>query len=472
MNWLRRAPFLLGAAWLAVAPVARALDEAGPSSAASTSEGDSLSSSELARMLEGLSHESVDDRRAAADSLASLGPEATVAIGAKLADLRREADDGAYTVVRAVREHASKDPSFDLVQALVVLKPDPSVRHALATACLVRALTHAGTTPAVRQLILVVPDIEGVFRPELTRQIKVLGDRAVAGLIEARRNPTPETRTWAANMLDLLGKRTPGDAVQTKDNQVLSDVLRAYASVKDLDALAVVLSFVNSDRVQVRTAARESTLAYGQDAVWRLREAYAALTGDQAPEGISAADLAKKLFDAYDRYRLRDVYALVDEGLVAQRDGKLKDAVEAFDGALARQPMLDRRNEMAPAYAAYGESLEPEDRAAALGYLRKALRVDEAGPVSSHVRSEIHYLEGEDLLARGIADTEPFEQAIALDPKNSRAQAELDRLRAQSASNRARVWQLLGAGALIVLALAGIAVVGGKRGLRRPKIGW
>src|SRR6202044_3727011 len=151
---------------------------------------------------------------------------------------------------------------------------------------------------------------------------------------------------------------TPGDAVQTKDNQALADILRAYAAIKDLDALPVVLSFVNSDRAQVRLAARESTLAYGQDALWKLREAYAALTGDPAPEGIPAVDLAKKLFDAYDRFRLADVYALVDRALGEQKAGKLDAAVTDFDEALARQPMLDRRAEAAPAYFAYGESLE------------------------------------------------------------------------------------------------------------------
>ena len=109
--------------------------------------------------------------------------------------------------------------------------------------------------------------------------------------------------------------------MQTRDNQALGDVLRAYAAVQDLEALAVVLSFVNSDRAQVRDAAREATLAYGPDAVWRLREALGALTGEPAPEGVGAAELARKLFDAYDRFRLQDVYALLDRGLGKQRDG-------------------------------------------------------------------------------------------------------------------------------------------------------
>jgi hypothetical protein len=434
-----------------------------PAGDAGTTIEEGLSSAELDRMLVPLGHDSVDERRAAVTALGSLGSEATGAIGRKLAELRRGTDDGAFAVVKGFRERASKSAGFDLADALVAQKADAGARHALTVACLLRALAHAGTTPAVRQMVLVAPDGGGAFRPELTRQMKLLADRAVPALIEARRDPTPETRAWASGLLEAMGKRTPGDAVQTRDNQVVADVLRAYAGVKDLDALPVVLSFVNSDRVQVRAAAREAALAYGQEGIWKLREAYAVLTGEPAPEGTSAADLARKLFEAYDRYRLRDVYALVDQGLTAQRDGKLGDAVAAFDGALARQPMLDRRAEMAPAYLRYGESLESSDRAGALAYLRKALRIDEGGPESGQVRSEIHYLEGEDLLSHGIADTEPFEQALALDPQNAKARAELDRLRVEGESSRARGWRLVAAGAMIALSLVGILVVGGRR---------
>ena len=168
------------------------------------------------------------------------------------------------------------------------------------------------------------------------------------------------------------------------------------------------------------------------------------------PRASPAADLAKKLFDAYDRFRLQDVYALLDRGLVeAEGRASSKEAIADFDEVLARQPMLDRRAEMAPAYVAYAESLEETDRPAALATLRKALRLDEAGPQSSHVRSEIDTLEGEDLLARGIADTEPFEQALALDPQNARARAELDRLHAELKRAAHADWRLLAAAAVL-----------------------
>jgi len=444
----------VGAAW-AQTPSAGASASAAPETA--------MSAAELDRLIAGLGRDSVEERRAAAVALGALGADATGAIAQKLADLRKGGDGGLGGAVRAVRDRSGKEGSVDLLEALVTQKPDAATLRALTVTSLLRALAHAGTTPAARQLVLLASESGGVLRPELTRQMKAMGDRAVAALIEARRDPSNETRTWASNLLDSMAKRTPGEAVQVKDNQALADVLGAYAGIKDLDALPVVLSFVSSDRAQVRTAARAATLAYGQDALWKLREAYAALMGDQAPEGISAVDLAKKLFDAYDRFRLQEVYALLAKGLAEQKDDKLTTAIADFDEVLARQPMLDRRAEMVPAYVTYGESLEPTDRAAALATLRKALRLDEAGPQSSHVRSEIAYLEGEDLLAHGIADTEPFEQALALDPQNAHARAELDRLHVETESSRTRGWRLAAAGAVLVLALGGIAVLGGRR---------
>ena len=471
-------------AWLKISTVAAALAGAapawaqpvapGPSASMSTSVPPAsapslesgLSVAELDAMLAPLGHDAIDDRRAAVAEVVGAGTGALPAITKKLAELRKTGDGGTYSAVKAASERAGGGPGFNLLEALVTARPEASVTRALVSVTLAHALAHMATTPAVRQLVLLASDAGGALRPELGRQLKGIGDRAMAGLIEAHRDPSPETRTWASNLLEGMGKRTAGDAVQTRDNQALADVLRAYANLHDLDAMQVVLSFTNSDRVVVRAAAREATLAYGQEGLWRLREAYAVLTGGPPPEGISAADLAKKLFDAYDRFRLHDVYALLDRGLAEQRDGHLKEAISDLDEALARQPMLDRRAETAPAYVAWAESLEKDDPAGALAYLRKALRVDEGGPVSAHARAEIAALEGEALLARGLTDTEPFERALALDPGNVRARADLDRIHARLDASRARGWRMLAAAVVFVLAIGGIVVVGGRRGSR------
>ena len=271
--------------------------------------------------------------------------------------------------------------------------------------------------------------------------------REQALLIEARSDPSPELRQWAKDALEALGKRTPGDAVQTTSDQVLTDVLSAYAAVRDIDALPVVLSSVNSERAQVRAAAREATLAYGRDALGRLRATCAALIGEQAPENATAGEVAQKVFDAYDRHRLRDVYARLDQGLAKQGRGDIDGAIADFDNVLARQPVFDRAKELVPAYVTYAEAVEASNRPRAKDYLRRALRLeaDAPGPRLAHIESELRYLEGADLMSDGIVDVVPFEQALAADPANAHARGQLDRLRTDAAARRSREGRIAGA---------------------------
>jgi hypothetical protein len=423
-----------------------------------------MSLAELDRLLAPFGDGDVDARRSAAKAVSELGPDATSAIAQKLAELRKTSGAPMQASLRALRAELgakTNDKTFDLVETLLAQAKGGEGRAAVTEACLLRALGHIGTTPAVRQLVLASSDAGGGFKPEIARIVMLLGERAVPALVEGRRDA--DQRAWASNMLDALGKRLPGDAVQTKDNQVLSDVLRAYGMTKDLDAIPVILSFVNSDRAQVRAAAREALAAYGQDAIWKLRESYAALTGKPANDAWTAKELAKELFEAYDKFRLQEVYALLDDGLAKQKAGQLEDAASAFDKVLARQPMLDRRADMVPGYLALAQSLEERDRPRALAYLRKALRLDETGPHAAEVESEVLYLEGEDLVARGIADGDIFRRAVTLDPGNARAQAELTRLETQADEKQSRTQRWAAAGAVFALAIAGIVLFGGKR---------
>jgi tetratricopeptide (TPR) repeat protein len=422
-----------------------------------------LAGGELDRMLASLGDPAIESRRLAAGALIATGSDGVAVIARKLAQLRRESDEGAAAVLKGMHDRLTREATFDLLEALVIQRPDPAQRRALAMDCMLRSLARAATTPAIRELVAAGPDVAGAFRPEITRLVKQLGERAIPALVESRRDPLPEVRSWGATLLEAIGKRPPADAVRTKDDRLLADILRAYGKVGDMEALPVVLSLANCDRAVVRVAAREATLAYGQDAVWRLRESYAVLLGEQASDGTPAADLANRLFEAYDRYRLRDVYALVDRGLTLQREGKIDDAIAAFDEALAREPLVDRRTEMAAAYVQRANGRASSDPASALADLRKALRLDEAGAQSRHVLSEVRRLEGAALVAQGIDDTAPFEQALALDPANAAAADALQRMRPPADQSQRSRWRLVAAGAVLALAAAGVVVLGGRK---------
>jgi tetratricopeptide (TPR) repeat protein len=461
---------VLGLVAMLAATMPAAADTAPAPPASTTSaagaEAGATSLEELERLLMPLGGDDAVARKSAAKTVSELGPEAVAAITRKLAELRKASTPA---VVAAIKQAKDAKDAKDLCEALLDRPAsEAGAKTALLTAALIRALAHAATTPAVRQLVKVAGDHGGAFRPEVTRQIRALGDRSLPALIETRRDGSADLRHWAYGQLEAMGKRIPGDAVQTHDNQVLADVLHAYGAIHDLDAVPVILSFVSSDRVQVRSAARESLTSFGQDAVWKLREAYANLTGKSAPDGWSAAEVAKELFAAYDRVRLQEVYGLLEDGLAKQKDGKLDEAIASFDKVLARQPMLDRRAETVPAYAEKAEKLEQTDQVAALALLRKAERLAPDGPRVAQVKAEIAYLDGEDLVARGIPDSEPFKRALALDPTHVKARAELERLSATTADRASRTRNVAAAAGCLLLGVIALLLFGGRRKRHRP----
>ncbi len=421
-----------------------------------------------------LGSDSAEERRAAAEAVESLGSTGSRALEELATQLNGVAKSTEWRPPRpAADAHQAGNKEADLLESLVQQKPDPAATRALATVCLMRALVRVGTTPAVRLLLHVPSDRASPFRAELFRDLKQLDDRASAALIELHGDASSETRTWAKDVLEALGKRTPGDTVQTTNDQVLVDVLHAYATIHDLDALPVVLSFVNSERLPVRAAAREAILAYGPDAEAKVRTTYAAVTGERAADNVDAADVARTLFDAYDRYRLRDVYARLEAGLAKQRGGDIEGAIADFDNVLARQPLLDRGKDIVAAYVEYAEAIEPSDHSRAKDYLRRALRLamDQASPRLNHIESEIRFLDGADRMSQGIVDTAPFEQALVLDPSNSHARAQLNRLRADATARREREGRIaaaVGAAGLTFLTVGLFALRIHRRRFVRP----
>jgi tetratricopeptide (TPR) repeat protein len=428
---------------------------------------DPVPTPDLDRRLGGLESADAFTRRQAAESVVSIGPAGLAAISRTLGEMRKaRVDPEVGAILRAQTEAGKALPknSDELVDVLLLTTPSgSSFRTTLATACLVAALARIGTTEAVSEMILVVRDQGGAFAPEVARQLQNLGDRATAALILAAHDPARDIARWASGELEVLGKKVPGDAVQTKSNQVLSDVLDAYGATRDMDALSAVLSFVNSDRPQIRDAARHATLAYGDLALPPLRDAFTSLAGSPPPTAWSAAEVSRELFGEDDRFRLRDVYAMMDEGLADEARGKHEEAVMAFEKVLARQSSFDRRGEMVPAFVHYAQSKEDTDRRSAEAYYRIAERLAPDGPRASQAASALDYLEGEDLLARGIEDIHLFHRAGDEDPGNSKARDEVVRLDAERERREETIRRFAeGLGAVIVL-VAGVVLWAGRR---------
>jgi hypothetical protein len=333
-----------------------------------------------------------------------------------------------------------------------------------------RMLTTVGTTPAVRELMQMYSYFGELLRVDLQRQVAKLKDRAVPALIEARQHDAKIVQRFATKQLDLLGRAIPGEAVGVTDPQVLADILRAYGRTRDVDAVRVILSFSNSERIQLREAARESIAAIGEPGIWQLRDAYLNQTGNKAPREFTWDRIARELFGMYDRARLAEVFKLMEEGAAHAAASRWIEATDAFDKVLARSPVFERRKDMAPAYIARAKMIEDKEPEAALEVLRKALRLDPKGEGARKVEAEIAYLEGITLIARGTPDKFPLTKALELDPTNTRAKkalADLEQERIEPKKSSLHRYVAAGAVGLVAL-LAMILLARRKQDPRRP----
>jgi tetratricopeptide (TPR) repeat protein len=455
-------PSAAPAASAALAPLPR--PSASPAASA-----DAVSADEIDALLAPLTGADVAARTAALADLESPSAALVPAIAKKLGELRRGTrPEVVAAALAATRKRAGDDDERParkrkgnaaadwLDRALAAAAPDePAWRDLVSVLALERMLARIGTTPAVRELIAVYPTWGEVFRIDVQRLVQSIGERAVPALIDARRAPDAKLRVWAARQLDVMGKTVPGEAVQTADNQVLAEVLRAYGRTRDVDAVRVIVSFANSDRVQVRDAAREAVVMLGDAALWQLRDSYESLVGKKPPDEWGWERTAQELFAEYDRSRLAEVYVALDEGLAAQRAGKLEEMATAFDRVLARAPTFDRRAETVAGYQALAMQVEATDRPRALALLRKALRVDPSGPRAPAIAAELAFLEAESLAARGVVDPAAYKRALAIDPAHEGARAALDRLAQVEDDHAAAMRRWLAAGSVGVAALLG-----------------
>ncbi len=343
----------------------------------------------------------------------------------------------------------------------------PAYKDLIAILAMERVCVCIGTTAAAREIINVYTYFGDLLLADVGRQLARMSERSLPALIEAKYHDSRMVRTWAERRLDALGKVIPSEAVRTNDNQVLADILRAYGRAREVEAVRVIVTYANSDRIQVREAAREAIGQIGEPARWQLRDAYENLTGKKADTGWDWKRIAMELFASYDRARLSEVYKMADEGFAAYKQGNLDDAIAKFDKVLARVPTFERRAEMAAAYLEHARKLHSTDRLAALAALRRAEVLDPNGPQARSVQSELALLEAEELSARGIVDVTLLRRALELDPANDRARAALETAEHDAETRQASWRRFAAAVAIGVVALAAMVFVA--LGWRRKK---
>lgn len=384
-------------------------------------------------------------------------------IAARLGELAKlGSDEGvlrSFNAVRAASGAKFWGDDFDMLGATLAARPSPMTddfRFLAESEALLSALGRVDTTVAAQAMIDASGAHRGVLRFDVGRRVRKMGDRALPALIRARNAPSFELRKWAGTELEAMGKRVAGDAVQTKDDDVLIDVLTAFGETHDKDALAVVMAFTTSERKRIRDAARAAMLDYGEDALPKLREVYTNLAARPFDPARSAKDVASDVFALEDTQRSADLDALVDLGKRRLEEGDADGAIEQFEKALAREPALSRKKEMVPAFATRGAALEDSDPEAARAAYREALALDPDTPRKSQIEGALAYLDAKDLAARGIDEHAAYERVLSIDPGNAKARAALDAyaMRREAREAQARRYEYVAVGAFSALALA------------------
>lgn len=455
-------------------------------------EPDAASIKELDGLLDRLTSEDERARANARTALAEVSPSLVPAIRHRIQDLRGsldreaaprvlesarkagrktlkgkgegEAEDGAKKKKKAKKDEddAESGDWLDFLLATPHAK-DRDWKDVVSLVAMERMLTAIGTTPAVRELINLHSYFGEMLRVDLQRQILKLRDKAVPALIEARQHDAKIVQRWANKQLDILGRAIPGEAVASSDTQILADVLRAYGRTRDVDAERVILSFSNSDRIQLREASREAIAAVGEPGIWQLRDQYLSLTGNKAPKEWAWDRLARELFALYDRARLEEVYKLMDDGEAAASAGKIVEAVEAFDKVLARSPLFDRRKEMVKSYVERATQLEEAHRDDALSMMRKALRLDPKGELGKKLEAEIAYLEGAISVDRGAPDKTAFQKALTIDPQHAASKQALAALEDKVVERQSLLPRYAAAGGIGLVALLAMILLARRR---------
>jgi hypothetical protein len=409
--------------------------------------------------------EDEQDREAAVRELLEAKPKHVSAIRFRLGAIADAADKEAmkrllYKTRREMLEQKndeeSEKPSAGLdYLARLTEKADTKSeawRNLVSVLALSRMLESIASVEAVRGLIEVYARYGEFLRITTQNALNRLGEKAVPALIEGERHQAEKISKWTVRQLDMLGKGIPSEAVQTQDQAVLSDVLRAYGRTRNPDAVRIVVSFVSSERAQIREAARQAVALMGEVATWQLRDTYESVVGKKPPRDWSWERTARELFAEFDRLRSTQVGKLFEAGQAARSRGDLEAMRQSFDKLLAFDPHFEEKVELATGYLAFARAQVDKSRDSALLALRRAERLD---PQLKSAQSLRLTLEAEALEEQGIADATLLQRALEADPQNARAKATLLRFE-RGEPKRSEKARLIAAGS--ILGAAGLAI--------------
>jgi len=254
---------------------------------------------------------------------------------------------------------------------------------------------------------------------------------SLPALIYGRGSRNKELHMFAVAWIRDMGNPLLSEQIGgIKNPRRLAQLLEAYASVKDFDAIDVTLSMADHESVFVRNAARGALISYDKNAKWPIRRTYENTFNESPPADTDFDKWREVLFAFWDKNRTADLMVVFQKGLQAVRDRRFEEMHRHFSTVLLDAPMFPSRAEMAMGYLAWSKELEEAgnmDRADETNLM--ALRLaDEDSMAASMARSRMDWLEAEANREGGAASVSAYRRVLSADPTNEQAARRIDSL--------------------------------------------
>jgi hypothetical protein len=335
------------------------------------------------------------------------------------------------SAVREARNRArNNDTPEGLLKGLLSIDPtDENIGNGATAALQILAMLHAlstlDTLAAYKVMIDFSPKYAGGFRHEIGKLIVAHGIDAMPALVYGRGNEDKNIHMFSVKWIRDMGNPLLSEQVKIENPRRLAQLLEAYASVNELDAIDVTLSLTNHASSFVRAAARSALSHYGRNALWTARRKYENTFGEAPEDTLEVAEILDTLYKHYDNQRLVKSRALFAKGQEAHRAGRLAKMAKIYKQVLSDEPMFPRRHEMAEGFLDLSRHLDDDaDSDAKTAALMMARRV--AAPdsdIAKRCEAELLWLEGESLKKEGLVSVALYRRILSLVPDHKGAKA-------------------------------------------------
>lgn len=333
------------------------------------------------------------------------------------------------------------------------------------------ALHRQETVNSGRRIVRLTSHNHLLWAPERRRISSAWGAKIIPVAIEARRIQDKKIRFWAQRTLNALNVHSPGDAVQLVEESEVGSTLLAYASVRDMNAMEVIVGFIDHPKTILRNAARSAITEYGRNAVWQYRKALKHRAPNREFRNWDWERIRDTLFALIDEERLAPIDEDLKAGMQAYQQGEFLEMQSRFDRVLSIAPALSKASAMAPGYAALGERLYSERKwLGAAWAFKRALALAPDHAVAYRWNARLILLEAKQTLHEGIVDLTSFERAYELDNSLAEAQHAVSLFSEESAKGQASRQKIAGFVSASLLFLCGLGLLTWKSRTAKNKL--